>query len=481
MANNNQRYYPQNGYNMDYITAARAFNNPWQALGALIGNILVKNYENRGEEKLAKSLESSIPTQTAPTDAQVTQQMLQNNAQPREEQVQQNIFEKYQNANPIQMQNPYNIGLEALKNQTTDPLETAALQGAIDKAKGTTPQVTPNEQNAFQDYLRNDVPHMDASGNVSNMDAAANLQAQRQQATAQAGQNNIRPFSVEDWEAQVWAEGRKQGRPDYQIQAVIDRMKPQAEAAERKYNDYRTSEIEKTMFSNIDDPTVTLASLAEMYKYNPEKAAIYAKGITTPKEQRYQQNQLERAYIGNAGRKGNNAASGTNYGGNSGYMPASAKEKEWVLRQQVKAGIKTQDEANKEWTDFLGTLGQTADEKKASKETQGFLDKINPYVQKIMALNDDYDVEGSGNALSDLQVAIQENPNLWNNLPQNTKNEVIWQMYNANALREAMASDDPAQSNKYRQALTAEVNNAHGWGWNAADKRREYLKRNPDK
>ena len=484
----NERYYPQNNYSLDYITAARAFNNPWQALGALVGNALIKNYVNRGEEKLEKSLENSIPTGEAPTDAQVTQQMIQNaqaQAPTREEQVQDNIFNKYKQSNPIEInpQQMSNIGLEALKNQTADPIETAALQGAIDKANGNVQasQVTPNENIAFQEYLKNNAPHMDASGNLSNMDAAANLQAQKQQATAQVAENNMRPFSVEDWEAQVWAEGRKQGRPDYQIQAVIDRMKPQAEAAERKYNDYRTSEIEKTMFSNIDDPTVTLASLAEMYKYNPEKAAIYAKGITTPKEQRYQQNQLERAYIGNAGRKGNSAASGTNYDWNSGYMPASAKEKQWALRQQVKAGIKTQDEANKEWTNFLGTLGQTADEKKASKETQGFLDKINPYVQKIMALNDDYDVEGSGNALSDLQVAIQENPDLWNNLPQNTKNEVIWQMYNANALREAMASDDPAQSNKYRQALTAEVNNAHGWGWNAADKRREYLKRNPDK
>lgn len=455
---------------MDYITAAKAFNNPWQALGALIGNVLIKNYKNRGEDKLANSLESSIPSQTAPTEAQVTQQMLQNNAQPREEQVQQNIFEKYKNANPIQTQDPYSIGLEALKNKSTEPLETAALQGAIDKAKGTTPQVTPNEYNAFQDYLRNNVPHMDASGNVSNMGAAANLQAQKQQATAQVGQNNIRPFSVEDWEAQVWAEGRKQGRPDYQIQAVIDRMKPQAEMAERKYNDYRTGEIEKTIFSNIDDPTVTLAGLAEMYKYNPEKAAIYAKGLTTPREQQQQRTQLERSRIGRTGQSGSGGTINKNYSyGNSTKLPTSVQEYLWL--EEATKGMS--DEGRERLlSDKLNSIARS-ETPQSSAKMQKFLDTLSPHINKIMSLQNDYDINGSGDALAAINEAINANPEEWAQIPEDTKAEIMQQMYMANAFRQAAIGDLDGYK-RYMGALTPDALNNHGWTLNYADINREY-------
>lgn len=478
MANNNQRYYPQNGYNMDYITAARAFNNPWQALGALIGNILVKNYENRGEEKLAKSLESSIPTQTAPTDAQVTQQMLQNNTQPREEQVQQNIFEKYQNANPIQMQNPYSIGLEALKNQTTDPLETAALQGAIDKAKGTTPQVTPNEQNAFQDYLRNDVPHMDASGNVSNMDAAANLQAQRQQATTQAGQNNIRPFSVEDWEAQVWAEGRKQGRPDYQIQAVIDRMKPQAESAERKYNDKMTERYLNQYYNNLPnadgtggDPAMRLDAQIGLYKYNPDAAKILAAGgAGSIRDGISMNNSRERAKQQYTYNMQKNGKSDGSYTVNGIKTPKEIQEATERIKYAMAVGAMTEEEGKQALSritlNMVNNIGKTSAQLKAEEKIAPFKQEL---TQKINTLRNGVldsfktgDVEATGNTLDEISQFLEQNPDAWKSLNQSERDQIEAQRYYANGMRQ-LATGDIVGAKKFFSAIPSYIAEQNQW------------------
>ena len=470
MANNNQRYYPQNGYNMDYITAARAFNNPWEALGALVGNILIKNYENRGEDKLEKSLESSIPAQTAPTEAQVTQQMLQNNAQPREEQVQQNIFEKYKNANPIQMQNPYNIGLEALKNQTTDPLETAALQGAIDEAKGTTPQVTPNEQNAFQDYLRNNVPHMDASGNVSNMDAAANLQAQRQQALAQAGQNNIRPFSVEDWEAQVWAEGRKQGRPDYQIQAVIDRMKPQAEAAERKYNDKMTERYLNQYYNNLPnadgtggDPAMRLDAHIGLLKYAPDAAkmigAVGAGSIRDGISMNMQKNS-----------KGNYTKGSGSYTVDGIKTPKEIQTAKEQIEYAMAVGAMTEEEGKQALSritlNMVNNIGKTSAQLKAEEKIAPFKQEL---TQKINTLRNGVldsfktgDIEATGNTLDEISQFLEQNPDAWKSLDQSEREQIEAQRYFANGMRR-LALGDIVGAKEFFDAIPSYIAEQNQW------------------
>lgn len=282
---------PQNRYNMDYITAAKAFDNPWTALGALVGNALTRNYMDRGEDKLRKSLEGTIPGTVS--DAQLVQQQLAN-APTQEQAVEQNLFNKYRQMNAVSAEPNYQVGLEALKNQSTSPLERAALQGAISGNEAQpASNITPQEVNGFQDYLQNNTPQMDAQGNLSNMGMADAVSAQKEQARQQIlGQqqaNGPQKFSVDDWKAQVWAEGKKQGRPDYQIQAVINQMLPQAEAAEKSYKDQMAQFHIDRIIANMPDsngkggdPRAVLAEIADLWSVAPEKAEIMAGGAITP-------------------------------------------------------------------------------------------------------------------------------------------------------------------------------------------------------
>lgn len=487
----NERYYPQNNYSLDYITAARAFNNPWQALGALVGNALIKNYVNRGEEKLEKSLENSIPTGEAPTDAQVTQQMIQNaqaQAPTREEQVRDNIFNKYKQSNPIEInpQQMANIGLEALKNQTADPIETAALQGAIDKANGNVQasQVTPNENIAFQEYLKNNAPHMDASGNLSNMDAAANLQAQKQQATAQVAENNMRPFSVEDWEAQVWAEGRKQGRPDYQIQAVIDRMKPQAEAAERKYNDKMKERYLNQYYNNLPnadgtggDPAMRLDAQIGLYKYDPDAARILgASGTPTMKDtinmnirkdEQARADAYKYAKLAVDLQKGNknNFGQSINVGGKDldlSTLSTSSKKaiNSWV--NKVNNGYATQEQAAKEIAKIHRQDGMSKSEIEADDYAYNLMDKIDALMDNVNNLPATLDVSPSGDMLNEITQIIDENPKLWNTLDNDDKLVINSRRYYANCMREIAAGNEE-MARQYAKAIPDYIAKREGW------------------
>ena len=483
----NERYYPQNNYNLDWFTAAKAFNNPWTALGALIGTSLAKNYVNRGEEKLEKSLENSIPTGEAPTDAQVTQQMIQNaqaQAPTREEQVQDNIFNKYKQANPIEInpQQMSNIGLEALKNQTADPIETAALQGAIDKANGNVQasQVTPNENIAFQEYLKNNAPHMDASGNLSNMDAAANLQAQKQQATAQVAENNMRPFSVEDWEAQVWAEGRKQGRPDYQIQAVIDRMKPQAEAAERKYNDKMKERYLNQYYNNLPnadgtggDPAMRLDAQIGLYKYDPDAARILGAGGTPTirdtinmnirKDEQARDNAYKYAKLAVDQQKGNTLSGNNN-------IPAAYKQRLQEIDFAETQGLINAEEATRRRQEIGQEIAQNAGKNSAQIKADN---NLNPFkqelTQKINTLRDGIlnsyktgDVEATGNTLNEIKQILEQNPDAWKSLSQSERDQIESQSYFANGMRQ-LAIGDITGAKKFFAAIPSYIAEQNQW------------------
>lgn len=470
-----ERPYPQIGYNMDYIRAANAFNNPWAGLGALLGAVLTKNYVDRGERKLMDSMKDSIPTSdTAQTEAQITQKMLENRPS-QEETGKQALFDAYEKANNNSIQPNYEIGLEKLKNQSTDPIEIAALQSVINKAQPQEAEigkVTPNEINGFNKYFQENMPHMDAQGNISNMDAAANLQAQR----AQVAPQGIPKFSADEWEAKMWQEGKKQGRPDYQIQAVIDRMKPQALQAEKRYKEaqenYLTNafQAEMPLDNGYGGNAVNrLGILAELEGLGTEsarrKAAVLGAGsltqrdiinINNAKEARQNKNNLEMYKIQNGGK-----GAGRTGGNSSLKVPNKIAEIDAAKQRLIEGGM-TAEQANAWAQEQYMNVGKTAGQTKAQKSIDEFADKLDaPLTALINAVNS-YDVGASGDALTEIQGLIDENPKMWEQLPAEIKREIYQQMYNANGVRQAIIGDYDG-SRKYFGALTPEAVESHGW------------------
>lgn len=468
-----EKPYPQNSYNMDYIRAATAFNNPWTALGALIGNVLSKNYSDRGERKLMESMKDSIPTgDSAQTEAQITQKMLENRPS-QEETGNQALFNAYEKGNNNPIQPNYEVGLERLKNQSTDPLEIAALQGAINKAQPQEAEigkVTPNEINGFDKYFQENVPHMDAQGNLSNMDAAANLQEQR------AVQQGIPRFSADEWEAKMWQEGKKQGRPDYQIQAVIDRMKPQALQAEKRYKeaqeDYLTNAIVGEMpldngyGGNAALRTQYLAELVGLGTDSAkQKAAVLGAGSPTQRdiinmnlarEARQNKNNMDlikMQYGGKGTGRTNNTA--------SSKVPNKIAEIDMAKQRLIESGMSA-EQANAWAQEQYLNVGKTAAQTKAQKSIDEFADKLDAPLTNLMNAVNAYDVGASGDALAELQGLIEENPKMWEQLPVETKREIYQQMYNANGVRQAIVGDYDG-SRKYFKALTPEAVESHGW------------------
>lgn len=74
---------------------------------------------------------------------------------------------------------------------------------------------------------------VNAATGVVNMNRV--LAASRDFQNAQQSSQNVQPFSVVEWKAKVQEMGMKQGRPQYQIDEIIRRLLPMAEAAEARW------------------------------------------------------------------------------------------------------------------------------------------------------------------------------------------------------------------------------------------------------
>lgn len=122
-----------------------------------------------------------------------------------------------------------------------------AQQAAADNAQNVIPPQakTANFTDAEQDEKSDEPVQQEQASQeepaVSKMETAAAEQNSQNGKTVQSAlQNNVqptplKPFSVKDWIAQVTQEGIAQGRPMNQIQAVISRGLPAAQAAEDNY------------------------------------------------------------------------------------------------------------------------------------------------------------------------------------------------------------------------------------------------------
>lgn len=184
--------------------------------------------------------------------------------------VTQNAAPRYVSNNPLQGASMYAIQGNA--SQGIQPTDMAAQFRAY--LNGETPQTAPvldavqaaQAQQAVADNTQNVIPPQAKTANftdaeqdkksdepvqqeqasqeepaVSKSETAATEQNSQNGKTVQfALQNNVqptplKPFSVKDWIAQVTQAGIAQGRPMNQIQAVISRGLPAAQAAEDNY------------------------------------------------------------------------------------------------------------------------------------------------------------------------------------------------------------------------------------------------------
>lgn len=181
--------------------------------------------------------------------------------------VTQNAAPGYVSNNPLQGASMYAIQGNA--NQGIQPTDMAAQFRAY--LNGETPQTAPvldavQAQQAVADNTQNVIPPQAKTANftdaeqdkksdepvqqeqasqeeptVSKSETVATEQNSQNGKTVQSAlQNNVqptplKPFSVKDWIAQVTQAGIAQGRPMNQIQAVISRGLPAAQAAEDNY------------------------------------------------------------------------------------------------------------------------------------------------------------------------------------------------------------------------------------------------------
>lgn len=240
-------------------SAARgAIYNKLKAMGDPGGGnpYAIGNYDdpskNFSQQALAQSFANKwTPQATMNADGTVTQ-----NAAPG-----------YVSNNPLQGASMYAIQGNA--NQGIQPTDMAAQFRAY--LNGETPQTAPvldavQAQQAVADNTQNVIPPQAKTANftdaeqdkksdelvqqeqasqeeptVSKSETVATEQNSQNGKTVQSAlQNNVqptplKPFSVKDWIAQVTQAGIAQGRPMNQIQAVISRGLPAAQAAEDNY------------------------------------------------------------------------------------------------------------------------------------------------------------------------------------------------------------------------------------------------------
>lgn len=267
-----------------------------------------KNYANMRQEQ--RLIGQTIGTPVMDLNGNVTMQQTQpvnlnNMVSPQVYQPQQSMFSQY-------VPNPSAVStLAQAKNlwgNMENPQQTAVLD-AVQQAKAVNPteagqsnngdsaqpippanqQSQPQEQpapTAIQTpQTQPSQPVQPPQTNFPQAKSPAQQLAQNIVAARQQTQQpvQLRPFNTQDWVASVWREGVKQGRPASQIQAVINNLMPQAQAAEQNYKDSATAYYMNNIF-NPSNPLIPTASnyavvmpklmnnISNLAQVNPEAA-----------------------------------------------------------------------------------------------------------------------------------------------------------------------------------------------------------------
>lgn len=267
-----------------------------------------KNYANMRQEQ--RLIGQTIGTPVMDLNGNVTMQQTQpvnlnNLASPQIYQPQQSMFSQY-------VPNPSAVSTLAQAKNLWGNMENpqqAAVLDAVQQAKAVNPteagqsnngdsaQTIPpaNQQSQPQEQpspaaiqttqTQPSQPVQPPQTNFPQAKSPAQQLAQNIVAARQQTQQpvRLRPFNTQDWVASVWREGVKQGRPASQIQAVINNLMPQAQAAEQNYKDSATAYYMNNIF-NPSNPLIPTANnyaevmpklmnnISNLAQVNPEAA-----------------------------------------------------------------------------------------------------------------------------------------------------------------------------------------------------------------
>lgn len=262
---------------------AYAYKDPWFALGNLIGRAWANNYNERGINKLIDSMEGSIPGQQ--TDQGAANSNLMNaalNSAGTDNQDSiaglQKAIDSMKQGQPLPMSDYSGLG-QAIGQSQTDP---QMMQNALanKNTNGVMDAIGQAAVNNGYDGLESSVGR--AYGDVMN------LRQNPAQAAAQqsAQQGQLQPFDMQNWIAQVKAEGRRQGRPDYQIDLAIERMMPNAQAYLDSYNKQQADGIEAGMYQALDsgDWGELNKGWLQLQQYDPNRAKAWGNTIPSLKD-----------------------------------------------------------------------------------------------------------------------------------------------------------------------------------------------------
>lgn len=255
--------------------ANQAWNDPWFALGNLLARNWNRNYDRRGVNKLMDSMEGSIPDEAvtlADTKA----------AETPEETARNTILGNYAASEIAKPANEVE-GLQNLLGAVN-----AAADGNLDyqqmKQLVNGEQPTANRLPKYESELAQSIGNYVT--NATGREPAVGLSNAAAESLSSPIVRAPQEFNYDDWEAKVWEEGRRQGRPDYQIQEAIAKMAPKAERAAANYNEYMANQLEKRIGDNMNaayysgDYRPVFSDLNQMRKYDPKLAALYYANTT---------------------------------------------------------------------------------------------------------------------------------------------------------------------------------------------------------
>lgn len=314
--------------------ANQAWNDPWFALGNLLARNWNRNYDRRGVNKLMDSMEGSIPDEAVTlADAKA--------AETPEETARNTILGNYAASEIAKPANEVE-GLQNLLGAVN-----AAADGNLDyqqmKQLVNGEQPTANRLPKYESELAQSIGNYVA--NATGREPAVGLSNAAAESLSSPIVRAPQEFNYDDWEAKVWEEGRRQGRPDYQIQEAIAKMAPKAERAAANYNEYMAGQLENRIGDSMNaayysgDYRPVFSDLNQLRKYDPKLAALYYANTTPFDEMQrhiWREGDIERANLfaqmnaqnGAAGQGGNKqgaagkgasaSASGAGGGGGSG-------------------------------------------------------------------------------------------------------------------------------------------------------------------
>lgn len=470
--------------------------------------------------------------------------------------VTQNPAPGYVASNPLQGASMYAIQGNA--NQGIQSPDMAAQFRAY--LNGETPQTAPvldavQTQQAVADNTQNVIPPQAKTANftdaeqdkksdepvqqeqasqeeptVSKSETVATEQNSQNGKTVQSAlQNNVqptplKPFSVKDWIAKVTQAGIAQGRPMNQIQAVISRGLPAAQAAEDNYKKQAVDGLLNRIYNGDETtggknllPTMENANTAvpklmqtlnEIDSIDPERGAqiraILPSYNTFLKENINNFNkardvgyskELASNALDNA-IKQKEAFTGIDLSAlKAKYAMMSEREKQQRnLKYQalVDAGYGQQEAAayamgivpksmlkgattGTQQQQTVNGSPLTGKQKERMEELDYSLQDLTNTLYNYMAKNSKDSLEGYGNAIANLQEYLdnlKESDKVL--LPKGTMDKLTDMLYAANAKREALAghyagSSDAPGAREYASALTDEAKKKYGINFNGGN------------